>query len=145
MKKAFVSLLLGFGAVLGVLVAVAMPPGSWAVIVGGVVVGGPLIFVIWILYKITMRQVDNQVHERNETASDRFLERGAIYADRQHERQVTAQSYQVIVKSIGQGARVYQSKNGQDMLKLTDGKVVPANQRLNEAEIEAMYQLQAGG
>lgn len=33
-KKIFTSLVLGFGATLAVLVAVAMPPGSWAVVVG---------------------------------------------------------------------------------------------------------------
>ncbi len=33
-KKYFVGLMVGFGATLGVLVAVAMPPGSWAVVVG---------------------------------------------------------------------------------------------------------------
>jgi hypothetical protein len=34
MKKSFISLLIGFGATLAIFVAVTMPPGSWAVIIG---------------------------------------------------------------------------------------------------------------
>lgn len=53
MKKFFISLMLGFGAALGVFVALAMPPGGWGVAVGvglGLLGCVPmlLIMLVWI-------------------------------------------------------------------------------------------------
>jgi len=52
LKKLFVSLMLGFGATLGVFVALAMPPGGWGVAVGvglGLLGCVPLLLVLMML------------------------------------------------------------------------------------------------
>jgi hypothetical protein len=55
-KKSFVSLMMGFGVTLAVLVIVTMPPGSWAVIVGvllGLMAVIPVILVMLVFLNRT--------------------------------------------------------------------------------------------
>jgi hypothetical protein len=54
MKKSFTSLILGFGVTLAVLVAISMPPGSWAVVIGaliGFLFCVPLFIIIAVMLK----------------------------------------------------------------------------------------------
>src|SRR5947209_6089090 len=65
MKKMFGSLLLGFGATLGVMIAIAMPPGGWGVAVGvglGLLACLPLLLVVVLL--IGRGRFDRQTPQR---------------------------------------------------------------------------------
>jgi|GEM_PF-5990339 len=128
MKKAFLSLLIGFGATIGVLVAVAMPPGSWAVVVGvllGILAFVPVFFVIVGFLRVTSRK-DEIIREAfRYQYEDRRHEREATNQDRRNEREVGQKTYEIIQRALESGVRIAQMR-GRDVLVYQSGKILDA-------------------
>jgi hypothetical protein len=63
-KKSFISLMIGFGATLAIFVAVTMPPGSWAVIVGVILGMLAIIPVLLVILMFISRQPAHRTVEQ---------------------------------------------------------------------------------
>lgn len=150
MKKAFLSLLIGFGATLAVFVAVTMPPGSWAVIAGVGLAAVILLPAMYFMLKAMSMQgqalqttINDRRYERDAYLLDRENERRGFNADRRHERTISTQWQQEVAIQLQAGTRVGQLRNGEDIIQLPNGQQYsPGELNIEPEELEYFYQEQ---
>jgi hypothetical protein len=146
MKKSIRTILGGFGALLGILVWISIPPESWAVFLG---IGAGLLFCLILIRLVSLfltaaARKDEMLREIiRQQQEDRALERRAFYEDRRHERLVGAATYRVILEALESGIRIGEVK-GRAALKYPDGRVLDAERQcqMSPEAIQLMYREQ---
>lgn len=132
MKKGFMSLMVGFGAVRSVPMAIALPPET----VAGIVLGLILFLVIVALWLTLLRANSRQDQIIREAF--RYLTDASL-----NECEVSQRTSKVIHDILESGIRIAQMR-GRDVLLYQSGKILDAERDCNMTRlaIETMYQAQ---